>query len=218
MFLSNPVKIFHAVCCLSILFAGCSLWRGNENSAVTFASQPKNEYPFIAREPEVFQAELVVRTGETERRMFIARNGEKRRIDYDVGSDNHHGVVISDKEYLLFYKRKVFEERPLSANVAALYEPLSAQVLTTRDYANFEEINRDRSVVEYSAQINESSNSESIIFFDEAIGLPIRQEFYSMEGDERKLQYSVALEGFRTEADLDLFIVPKNFRRQEINK
>lgn len=203
---------------MSLLFAGCSLWRGNENSTVTFASQPKNEYPFVAREPEVFQAELVVRVGETERRIFIARNGEKRRIDYDVGTDDQHGVVIADKEYLLFYKRKVFEERSMSSNAAALYEPLSAQVLTARDYANFEEINRDRSVVEYSARINGSSNSEARIFFDESVGLPVRQEFYSIEGEERKLQYSVAMEEFRTEADPELFVMPKNFRRQERNK
>jgi hypothetical protein len=218
MFLSNPVKIFHAVCCLSILLAGCSLWRGNDNSAVTFASPPKNGYPFVAREPEVFQAEVVVRTGETERRMFIARNGEKRRIDYDVGTDNQHGVLISDKEYLLFYKRKVFEERAMSSNVAALYEPLSAQVLTTQGYADFEEVNRDRSVVKYSARVGDSSNAESFIFFDESIGLPVRQEFYSVDGPGRKLQYSVALENFRTEADPDLFIVPKIFRRQESGK
>src|SRR5215211_685265 len=104
MFLSNPVKIFHAACCFSIVFAGCSLWRSNENSAITFASEPKREYPFVAREPEVFQAELVVRTGETERRMFMARDGEKRRIDYDVGSGDQHSVIIADKEYLLFFK------------------------------------------------------------------------------------------------------------------
>src|SRR5215203_3019088 len=139
MFLSNPVKIFHAACCLSIVFAGCSLWRSSENPGVTFASPPKSEYPFVAREPEVFQAELVVRSGETERRMFIARSGEKRRIDYDVGSEDQHSVIIADKEYLLFFKRRVFEERDMSSNAAAFYEPLTAQMLSTRDYANFEE-------------------------------------------------------------------------------
>jgi hypothetical protein len=214
MFLSNPVKIFHAACCLSIVFAGCSLWRSNENSAITFAS-PKSEYPFVAREPEVFQAELVVRTGETERRMFIARSGEKRRVDYDVGSDDQHGVIIGDKQYVVFFKRKVFEEHAMISNAAAVYEPLSAQVLSTRDYADFEEIDRNGSVVRFSARINDSSNAEAIIFFDEAIGLPVKQEFYSIAGEERKLQYSVGLEGFRTEADLELFTVPKTFRRQE---
>lgn len=215
MFLSNPVKIFTATFCLSIVFTGCTLWRGSENPATTFASQTKTEYPFVAREPEVFQAELVVRTGDIERRMFVARNWEKRRIDYDFGTDNQHTVLITDKEYLLFFKRKVFEEHAMSSNTAALYEPLTEHILSTRDYASFEEINRDGSVVEYRARINESSNSEALIFFDETIGLPVREEFYSLEGEGRKLQYSVELQGFRTEAGPELFTVPKNFRRQE---
>ena len=213
MFLSNPVKIFHAVCCLSMVFAGCTLWRGNENSSVTFASQPKSEYPFVAREPEVFQAEMIVRTGETERRMFIARSGEKRRIDYDVGTDNQHGVIISDKEYLLFFKRKVFEERSMSSNAAGSFDPLSAQMLGTRDYASFDEVSRSGSIVQFSARINDSSNSEAIIFFDEAIGLPVKQEFYSIEGEEKKLQYSSELRDFSTTVDPATFQVPAGFKK-----
>jgi hypothetical protein len=213
MFLSNPVKIFHAVCCLSIVFAGCSLWRGNENSTVTFASPPKSDYPFVAREPEVFQAELVVQAGESERRMFIARSGEKRRIDYDLGSDDQHGVIISDKEYLLFFKRKVFEERSMTSNAAALYEPLSAQILSTRDYADFDEISRNGSLVQFRARINDSSNSEALIFFDEAVGLPVKQEFYSIEGEERKLQYSSELRNFSTTVDQATFQIPAGFKK-----
>jgi len=213
MFLSNPVKIFHAVCCLSMVFAGCTLWRGNENSSVTFASQPRSEYPFVAREPEVFQADLVVQTGQTERRMFIARNGEKRRIDYDVGTASQHGVILSDKEYLLFFKRKVFEERSMSSNAAASYDPLSAPMLGTRDYGSFEEISRSGSVVQFRARINDSSNSEAIIFFDEAIGLPVKQEFYSIEGEERKLQYSSELINFSTTVDPATFQVPAGFKK-----
>ncbi|MEO6334287.1 MAG: hypothetical protein ABIO91_04820 [Pyrinomonadaceae bacterium] len=195
--------------------AGCGLWRSNENSSLTFASQPKSEYPFLAREPAVFQAELVIRTGEIQRRIFIARSGERRRIDYDLGTDNQHGVILADKEYVMFFKRKVFEEHDMSSSAAALYEPLSAQMLSTRDYASFAEISREGSVVEYRARFNESSNSEALIFFDETIGLPIKQEFYSIGGEERKLQYSVELKDFRAQAEPELFEVPKNLRRQE---
>lgn len=218
MFLSTPVKVFHAACFLMILFAGCSLWRSNENPTTTFASQPKSEYPFVAREPEVFQTELVIFTGDTERRMLVARNGEMRRIEFDVGTDNHRAVLVTDKEYLLFFKRKIYEERTMTSNAAAVYEPLTAHLLNLRDYAVFDEISRDGSVVEYSARINDSSSSEVLIFFDENIGIPVRQEFYSIEGDQRSLQYSVELRDFRTEADADLFVVPRNFRRQVSNK
>jgi hypothetical protein len=213
MFLSTPVKIFSATCFLSLVFAGCSLWRGNENSAVTFASEPKSEFPFVAHEPDVFQAELVVRTGEIERRTLIARNGEMRRMDFDVGTDNQHAVLITDKEYLLYFKRMTFEERELSSNAAAQFEPLTAQILGLRDYATFEEISRDGSVVRFRARVNESRNSEVLISFDESIGLPVREEFYSIEGDQRMLQYSVELREFRRDVQPELFTVPTNFRQ-----
>jgi hypothetical protein len=218
MFLSTPAKIFSATCFLSLVFAGCSLWRSNENSAVTFASEPKSEFPFVAHEPDVFQAELVVRTGEIERRTLIARNGEMRRMDFDVGTDNRHAVLITDKEYLLYFKRMTFEERELSSNAAEQYEPLTAQMLNLRDYASFDEMGRDGSVVRFKARVNESRNSEVLIFFDESIGLPVREEFYSIEGDQRTLQYSVELRDFRRDVQPELFTVPPDFRRQARNK
>ncbi len=213
MFLSTPVKILHAVCCLSILFAGCGVWRGNENSTVTFAPQPKSEYPFVALEPEIFQTELVIRTGETERRLVIARNGEMRRVEFDVGTDNHRAVLVTDKEYLLFFKRKVYEERAMTSDADAIFEPLTAPLLSLRDYADFVEIKRVDSVVEYSARINESPNSEVRIFFDDNVGLPVRQEFYSIEGDQRSLQYSVEFQNFRKTVDDGIFQVPAGFKR-----
>lgn len=218
MFLSTPAKIFSAVCVLSLVFAGCSLWRENENSAVTLASESKREFPFAAHEPEVFQAETVVRTGETERRTFIARNGRMRRMDFDLGTDKRRAVLITDKEYLLYFKRMVFEEHELSSNAAEHFEPLSAQILNLRDYASFDEIGRAGSVIQFRARVNASRNSEVLIFFDESIGLPVREEFYSIEGNQRTLQYSVELRDFRRDVPPELFTVPPNFRRQVRNK
>ncbi len=214
MFLSTPAKIFHAICFSSIIFAGCSVWRSSENSTAGFASEPKSEHPFSAREPEVFQAELVVRTGDVERRTFIARNGGMRRMDIDVGTDNHRAVLITDKEYLLFFKRMIFEERALSSSAVAVYEPLTAHMLNARDYSSFREVKRDGSVIKYSARVNDSENSEVLIYFDEKIGMPVKQEFFSIEGDKRTLQYAVELRDFRTDVDPELFKIPKNFRRR----
>ncbi len=214
MFLSTPAKIFHVICFSSIIFAGCSLWRSSENSTAGFASEPKSEHPFSAREPEVFQAELVVRTGEVERRTLIARNGGMRRTDIDVGTDNHRAVLVTDKEYLLYFKRKTFEEHTLSSNAAAVYEPLTAHMINARDYSSFREVKRDGSVIEFSARVNGSENSEVLIYFDEKIGMAVKQEFYSIEGDNRTLQYAVELKDFRTDVDPELFKIPGNFRRR----
>ena len=214
MFLSNPVKIFHAAWFFSIVFAGCGAWRGNDNPPITFASPPQSEYPFSVREPEIFQAGIIIRVGDTERKMFIARNLTSRRIDFDIGTENHRSVVVSDKEYVVDFKRKTFEERELSSNAADAFDPMTAEILSTRDYASFEETGRKNGIVEYRARINESANSEAVIFFDEKIGLPVKQEFYSIEGEERRLQYWMELQNFKPEAEAELFRVPREFRRK----
>jgi len=213
MFLSTPAKIFRLVLFFSMVFAGCSLWRSSEEPQVTSASQPKGDFPFPVREPEIFQAEIVVRTGENERRMFIARSGDRRRIDYDVGTDDRHGILTTDKDYLLSFKRMTYTERAVASGGPPQFEPLATNLLNLRDYSSFDDVGRDGNVVEYKVRINDSDASDISIFFDESIGLPVRQEFYSIEGDERKLQYSVELRDFRREVDESTFQIPPGFRR-----
>ena len=189
MFLSNPVKIFHAAWLLSIVFAGCSLWRSDPNPRTTLASSPTSEFPFSLREPEIFQAEIVIRTGEHERHILIARNLDRRRIDYDAGTENQRSVITTDKEYVLTFKRKEYTERPLTSDLASVDSTLTGQLTNVRDYSEFEEVGRDGTVIRYQGRINEGSASETMIFFDQSIGLPVKQEFYSIEGESRILQY-----------------------------
>lgn len=217
MFLSNPVKIFHAVCVVSIIFSGCSLWRRNENPQVSYASETKSEFPFATHEPDVFQTQIIIRGGETERRIFLARDHDKRRIDYDIDTDNHRAVIFSDKQYLLFFKRKVYSEQPLSATTTpAEYETLTSSMLTKGSYSQFDEIDREGAVIQFRGRINDSAVAEVMIFFDEAIGLPVKEEFYSIEGDQRVLQYAVELKDFGTSVDPELFRVPADLRRGPI--
>ena len=210
MFLSTPVKIFGAALLLPLIFAGCSFWRSADDTSLA-APPKKSEFPFSTHEPDTFQTEVVIRTGEIERRITIARDGEKRRIDYDVDTDAHRAVIVSDKEYAIDFKRKQISERELSGSGTLRKEV--AGFLNVRDYADFEEVGQQGSIREYHGRINESDASEVSVFFDESIGLPVRQEFYSVNGDERKLQYSVELRDFRREVDPSVFIVPTGFKK-----
>lgn len=211
MFLSTPVKILGVALFLPLVFAGCSFWRSDDNTAPFAAPKKREEFPFSTREPDIFQAMLVIRTGENERRIAIARDGEKRRIDYDVDTESHRAVIISDKEFALDFKQKQVRERDLSG--ASPLRKEIAGLLNTRDFTDWNEAGQQGSVREYRGRINESDASEVSVFFDESIGLPVRQEFYSVSGDERKLQYSVELRDFRREVDPDTFVVPTGFSR-----
>ena len=213
MFLSNPAKILNATFILSLFFAGCGLWRRDENPTTTLALPSRNEFPFATREPEIFQAEVVSRAGDSERRIAVARNGNRRRVDYDIGSENHRALLTTDKEYLVFFKRMSYTERPLSGESSTGDEPAS-HLLNVRDYTDFEELGREGSVVRFRARINESAASDVLIFFDETIGMPVKQEFYSINGEGRELKYSVELRNFKTEVDPAMFQIPPGFRRE----
>jgi len=212
MFLSNPVKIFHAAWPLLIVFVGCSLWRTDPNPT-TLASSATTDFPFSISEPEVFQTEIVIRTGENERHIFMARNLNARRIDYDVGTDHQRAVLITDKEYLLTFKRKEYSERPLTSELSSVDSTLTGQLVNARDYSDFEEVGKDGSLIRYTAHVNDGTASEIMIFFDQSIGLPVKQEFYSIEGEARTLQYSFELRGFKTDVDDSVFLVDKEFRK-----
>ena len=212
MFLSNPVKIFNAVCVLSMIFSGCSLWRESEKEAAALERDSKSEYPFTTREPDVFQTKIVVRSGGRERHMFLARERDRRRVDFDVDTDDHRAVISTDKQYVLSFKRKTYTEQPLVAN-AGEPDRQVLPIMNHRDYSEFEEINREGSTIQYRARINESATSEIMIFFDEKIGMPVRQEFYSIEGDERTMRYSFELYDFSPAVEATLFDIPPGFRR-----
>ena len=212
MRLSTPVKICVAALCLSTIFAGCSFWRSNENTAPFVASQPRIELPFPTREPDVFQTDVVVRTGDVERRITLARDGSKRRIDYDPDTDQHRAILITDKQYVIDFKTKKLTERDLSAVGGAQSELLS-HLLHVRDFTEFDEVSREGSVVQFRGIINESNASEAVIFVDESIGLPVKQELYSLEGGRRVLRYTVELRNFKKEVDAGVFEVPDGLRR-----
>lgn len=218
MFLSNPVKFLSAALVSSLFFAGCSLWRSGENPTKTFALPAKKEFPYSTREPEVFQAEIVMRTGDIERQINLARDGQRRRIDYDPGTENHRAVISADTEVVLFFKRMAYTERSLSGPATAPGNELTAHLLNIRDYTEFEEVGREGTIIRFRARINDSSASDVLIFFDESIGLPVRQEFYSIDGEQRDLKYSIELRNFRTQVDAAMFQVPPGFRRESQNR
>ena len=53
-----------------------------------------------------------------------------------------------------------------------------------------------------------------MIYFDEAIELPVKQEFFSIDGETRTLKYSMELRDFQTSVDPSVFQIPVGFRRE----
>jgi outer membrane lipoprotein-sorting protein len=181
----------------------------------TFA-EDKSDLPFSTQEPEVYQAEIVVTAASVERVTTAARNGARRRYEYDFGEKTAVVWLKTDKSYLLLTDKKMYAEQDLGEGNSpppALQEQLTNEWLYVRPGAKFESLGTENKLKKYSARLNESDASEIILFVDEATGLPVKQEYYSVSGDQKDLLYSVELRNLRLEAGDDLFTIPKDYRK-----
>jgi hypothetical protein len=86
-------------------------------------------------------------------------------------------------------------------------------LINARDYSDYDEVHRDGSVIQYRVRVNDGSASEIMVFYDQSIGLPVKQEFYSIDGEARTLQYSFELRDFKTDVDASVFQIGREFRK-----
>ena len=68
------------------------------------------------------------------------------------------------------------------------------------------------------SQSNGGNASEIVIFVDPAVGLPIKEEFYSVTGNKKTLGFSVELRNLNLEVDDGVFAIPTGFRRVSIDE
>ena len=220
MFLSNPAKSFLAYILLLFATAGCGFLQTNENKPVPLVPETKSQLPFATKEPENFQCEMVVTAGETTRRALLARKGMRRRVDFDVGEKKQRGILQTDKEYVIAFDAKIYAENAVKYGSGGdeQFSELTSELLNRDYHAEFEEIGREKSVVKYKVRFDGGEANEIIVYFDETIGMPVKQEFFAVDGTEKTLQYSVELVNFRTDVDESLFTIPAGFRKVSLSE
>jgi hypothetical protein len=212
MFLSNPAKSFLASLLLLSSTAGCGLLRSNENTAGSIVEEPTSRFPFKTKEPENFQCEIIETAGETVRRKRLSKKGTSRRVDFDPGEEEHRAVLQTDKEYLINIGRGIYAENT-SASAGGQFSELTNELLNTFHRSEFEETGRDGSLVRYIVRSADSEMSEIVVHYDESIGLPVKQEFFSIEGGGRTLQFTVEIINFKSDLDADIFSIPTGYRK-----
>jgi hypothetical protein len=216
MFLSNPAKYFLAIALILSSTAGCGLLRSDQNAVTPVVAEPKNRFPFKTKEPENFQCEIVETAGEVVRRKRLAKKGNWRRIDLDFGEKTQRSLLQTDKEYLLDIGRGVYAETASGGGVQ--YDELTHELLNTGSHAEFEETGREGGIIRYSVRPADSESSEIVVSYDESLGMPIKQEYFSLEGGERVLQLTVEVVNFINEPDAGIFSVPSGLRRVSLDE
>ena len=222
MFSSNLTKFFALAALIFLLFAGCRFWQktndANSNQALPVADDLKSEIPFSTKEPERFQAEIVVTANETERKTFIARNGTNRRWDFNFGAKNQLTNLQTDKNYLILPSRKIYVEKPASPASA---EPdewadfLTTEWLSAKPEASYEKLETSENLTKYRVDLGAPDSTEVYIYIDETLGFPVRQEFYAASGagGQKTLTYRFELKNLKLETDGDIFTLPADYKK-----
>lgn len=229
-----PRKRPGAVVAVSVVLLGIASCRsqsetlttsGNQFSDTVVSSTP----PFQTKEPERYHAVRTITTanaaGETlVTKTSVVRDGEMRRHESEVNSKKIVYLDVPEGKFVLLPAEKLYadltdestipadkDDDPLESSPDALlhadvgstsYQKLGAESIGGRN------TNKYRIVVNTSAAAN-VSQSETLMWIDEALQMPIRSETKSADGT----RVTMELSEIKLEADKDLFKVPKEYQK-----
>ena len=177
--------------------------------------------PFPVKDPERFSADVSVKTfaGKevVERRYFIAANKEKKLQRFGIGSADEFAVLITGNgsAYRLDAKNKVYERLepgPLLNEPNTLLNSLTSRWLNEKRRSGFKDLGLENGLRKYQAEIEGSRNTLILIYIDEKLKFPVKQEFYRVAGDSKEISFSIELTSITTEPDDALFVIPDGYR------
>jgi hypothetical protein len=155
----------------------------------------------------------------------MARDGDKRREDYDILQGVKLTVLrLPEGSYTIYPAKKIYAEMggAQSDNARGVPPDFSADKLVnaSRTAARYEKLGTEeimgRSTTKYrvtakGAQPGEAI--ETIIWIDESLGMPIKSESTTRSEAAGESKYTVEYRDIKLEPDQSLFILPKDYRK-----
>jgi hypothetical protein len=234
MFSSTSAKSFYFFFLFTLVFSACGGQQNSENAADAnqspfIAQEAASAVPFASREPENYQAEIIVTVSASEekieRKTFVARDGANRLTRFAVGeaSETARLETADGKIFLLRTAAKIYAEIDFgqtapAADGEALQQFLTTEWLNAKTGATFENQGAENNLTKFLVRFDDSSASEVLIFYDAAARTIARQEFYARGGEQRALLYTVEMKNFQTPTDAALFELPKDFRKVSVKE
>jgi hypothetical protein len=216
-----------AVVAVSVVLLATASCRSQNESLTTSGTQSSDTVvlstpPFQTKEPERYHAVRTITTvnatGETlVTKTFVVRDGEMRR--HESGKIVY--LDVPEGKFVLLPGEKLYadltDESRIDADDASEISPegllhedvenTSYQKLGTEEISG-RNTNKYRIVVNNSAAPN-VSQSETVMWVDEALKMPVRSETKSADGT----RVTMELSEIKLEVNKDLFTVPKDYKK-----
>ena len=129
--------------------------------------------------------------------------------------------VLNDSGKTIFFDKenKTFRETQNVSNGISssdeTLEFLTTEWLNRKTGASFEKLQTENNLTNYRVRLGDSINSEIILTYNETLKMPVKQDFYSISGEQKILTMTVELKNFQTSADEKLFVLPQDYKRVE---
>jgi outer membrane lipoprotein-sorting protein len=210
------------------LTTSCSRREPTVNESPTNSRVVSSTPPFQTREPERYQAIREVRFtpasgGEaTVTRTVIAKNGAMRREEDNAGSKRVVYLDLPTGRFLLLPDEKLYAQLDDDANTQVSADPDSdmpaelylhtGPIQSTYENVGNEPVN-GRTTTKYRVAVNslegESVNdSETLIWVDESLGMPIKSVTRSATGTR-----TMELSEVTMEVETGLFEIPSSYQK-----
>ena len=236
---------------LTLLLAAASCKRsevtGNQNSGAANANNGTEETltspPFVTKEPERYQAVRVITSssdaGESvNSQTFIAREGPRRREDYETAGVKISLLQLPTGAFLLLPEKKMYAElkpeavddgvmvsqsRTLPPDFSpdrllnevrpeASYEKLGAETLNGRMTQKY------RVTLKGMTGAAKGMTTESLVWVDENLGMPVKTEMSSSGGQGSGAHVIMELRDIKESVDSNLFDIPQDFRKTDLSE
>ena len=221
MVLSNLRRTFLLFALIVPVLQACGGQQTNTNKDFPSIDGERSSFPFQTKEPLIYSGEIVQTSGSVTTVYFVARNGDKSRIDFDRGGVNQLSKVRNDRDLVVLFRTKTYYELPSGTGEVASLNPadtLTRGFLGGIELAKFEKLETLNGQTKYRVNYTPGSKSETLIYFDEAFKMPVRQEFFAVEGEKRTIMFSVEFKDLKLEADDSLFAIPDGFKKTDAPK
>ncbi|CAN5473811.1 hypothetical protein BH10ACI3_BH10ACI3_27960 [soil metagenome] len=204
-----------------MFMTGCKPAESGDTAPVPPAETAKTESPFPNKDPEKYQVEIWQTSPTGTEKFLVARDGTKWRFDSAYGDPSQITTIRTDKEIVISVANKVYAEYPPAHGYDERENTISEmtlKMLNSTGKGTFEKIGTEGTVTRYKVMSDDDKGKESVISFDEKLGLPVKKEIYKGTGADRTLEMTVTLNGFTTEVDPAMFTVPKDVKKVSIDE
>lgn len=192
------------------------------NSETVVSATP----PFKTKEPERYRATRTITSVTADGKTnvithTIAKDGELRRLEAEFASHKTIFLELPEDKLLLLPDDKVYTGQMNGPPPGSTYEDESSpERLLHTDAANssYQKLGTEsisgRNTEKYRVVVNSGnaanvSSSETLIWVDEALGMPIRSETKSSDGSRSTMELS----DISLEVDKNLFQVPDGYKK-----